>query len=278
MEYWEFLLQREGERSWQPLKSKKIEVEPGRYRVVAHSSRTNADVEICVTYTSTEEVPPKRRSQKRSRRTNSEGLMVVIPFTYLKPGVWELRCCSDIMSDFLGKSWQNAIQLQVLAKPTAVLATDKPSLSVVDTTPSTVFVDSTENLTPNPELAVEAASIDPETPLTAALTHPEPENSKSNASSNGEALTASTLESEPEIPVPKGDEEKPLPVTFVDVDTLIPLAIAELDEEKSISSSNSADVATPSNPILEQSLQMLEQILQQVLDPVLQELDESESS
>ena len=278
MEYWEFLLQKEGERSWQPLKSKKIEVEPGRYRVVAHSSRTNADVEICVTYTSTEEVPPKRRSQKRSRRTNSEGLMVVIPFTYLKPGVWELRCCSDIMSDFLGKSWQNAIQLQVLAKPTAVLATDKPSLSVVDTTPSTVFVDSTENLTPNPELAVEAALIAPETPLTAASAHPEPENSKSDASNNGEALTASTLESKPGIPVPKGDEEKPLPVTFVDVDTLIPLPIAELDEDKSISSSNSADVATPSNPILEQSLQMLEQILQQVLDPVLQELDESESS
>jgi hypothetical protein len=98
------------------IKSPKIEIEAGRYRVVAHSSRTNADVEICVTHDSTEEVPPKRRSQKRSRRTNPEGLMVVIPFTYLKPGLWELRCCGDIMSDFLGKSWQHAIQLQVLPK------------------------------------------------------------------------------------------------------------------------------------------------------------------
>src|SRR4028118_113562 len=116
MEFWEFLLQKEGERSWLPIKSPNIEIEAGRYRVVAHSSRINTDVEICVTHDSIEEVPPKRRSQKRSRRTNPEGLMVVIPFTYLKPGRWELRCCGDIMSDFLGKSWQKAIRLQVLSK------------------------------------------------------------------------------------------------------------------------------------------------------------------
>lgn len=269
MEYWEFLLQKEGERSWQPLKSNKIEVEPGRYRVVAHSSRTNAEVEICVTHTSTEEVPPKRRSQKRSRRTNSEGLMVVIPFTYLKPGVWELRCCGDIMSDFLGKSWQNAIQLQVLPKPTTVLATAmKPSLSLVETNPSP----DSQEITANPELVVEPALITPEIPLNAASADLEPENSKIRAKHEQEDVVASTLESKPEIPVPNHEVEKPVPVTFVDVETLITLDRAELDEGKNISS-NSADVATPSNPILEQSLQMLEQILEQVLDPVLQELE-----
>lgn len=261
MEYWEFLLQKEGERSWQPLKSEKLTVEAGRYRIVAHSSRINADVEICVTHTTTEEVPPKRRSQKRSRRTNPDGLMVVIPFTYLKPGMWELRCCGDIMSDFLGKSWQNVVQLQVLA-------TAQTRLSTVEPTPSQVEIDHKENLTSIADLAIEAASRDSE---------PEIVNSFAIASlpeilvQNGQNTPAS-----PEISVQNGKNAPASePVSLVEVETLIPLDLDELDAD-SVFSTNSTDAATPSNPILEQSLQMLEQILQQVLDPVLQEFDEPE--
>ena len=130
MEYWEFLLQKEGDRSWFPLKSPRFVLETGRYRVVAHSSCPNTDVEICVTHTSTDEVPPKRRHQKRSRRTNPEGLMVIIPFTSLKPGLWELRCCGDVMSDFLGNSWQQAVQLLVVPKATDTLFSDTPTSSI----------------------------------------------------------------------------------------------------------------------------------------------------
>lgn len=247
MEYWEFLLQKEGSRSWQPLKSEKLTVEAGRYRIVAHSSRINADVEICVTHTTTEEVPPKRRSQKRSRRTNPDGLMVVIPFTYLKPGMWELRCCGDIMSDFLGKSWQNVVQLQVLA-------TAQPSLSVVEPTLSQVEIDQKENLGSIATLAIEPASRD----------------------SAPELVNSFAIASPPEISVQNGKNAiASPPVSLVEVETLIPLDLDELDAD-SVFSTNSTDAATPSNPILEQSLQMLEQILQQVLDPVLQEFDEPE--
>jgi hypothetical protein len=268
MEYWEFLLQKEGERSWQTLKSEKLTVEPGRYRIVAHSSRTNADVEICVTHTTIAEVPPKRRSQKRSRRTNTEGLMVVIPFTYLKPGMWELRCCGDIMSDFLGKSWQNLIQLEVLAI--------QPSLSTPETIPSPVE-EQAETQQPTPSLVEEPAlaSIEPD--------------SKDTVSENGHNVNTSVLESEPEIlsqnsnngdePEPEPEPEpvpEPVPVSLVEVETLIPFDLDELDAETI--NRTSTDAATPSNPILEQSLQMLEQILQQVLDPVLEEFDEAEAS
>ncbi|MFP4120444.1 hypothetical protein [Coleofasciculus sp.] len=120
MDYWEFLLQKEGDRTWLPIKSPQLDLDVGRYRVVAHSSRANTDVEICVTHTDTNETPPKRRYQKRSRRTNPDGLMVIIPFTYLKPGLWELRCCGDIMSDFLGNSWQETVQLSVVPKVSEV--------------------------------------------------------------------------------------------------------------------------------------------------------------
>ena len=315
MEDWEFLLQKEGERSWQQIESPKIEIEAGRYRVVAHSSRTNADVEICVTHHSTEEFPPKRRSQKRSRRTNPEGLMVVIPFTYLKPGLWELRCGGDIMADFLGKSWQHAIQLQVLPKPTEVLPAAQPASSVVDSTPSTVQADLSENLTSTsaPDLAVETAPIEIETPsltpVTTASAVPVPEDIPLESQTNGKAVqefnsstleaeseiplesqtngkaaqdhNSSTLEAQPEIPVKSeidGDEHQPFPITFVNVDLPIPLELAESDNNQVAFSPNLGEVATPTNPILEQSLQMLEQILQQVLEPVLEEFDPPESS
>src|SRR3712207_3993364 len=169
MEYWEFLLQKEGDRSWQPVKPPRLEIEAGRYRVVSHSSRTNTDVEICVTHTSTDEDPPKRRSQKRSRRTNPEGLMVVIPFTYLKPGLWELRCCGDIMSDFLGKSWQHSVQLQVVTEATEALPVVEDLSPIVDVTPTETEANSSEISlsTSPPDIVVEATSTETEVvPLT----------------------------------------------------------------------------------------------------------------
>lgn len=114
MEYWEFLLQREGDRSWLPLESPNVEILEGRYRVVARSSRVRTPVEIRVIHDATAEMPPKRRVQKRSGQTNPEGLIVVIPFTRLQPGRWELRCTSDLMADMIGEGWEHAVQLQVL--------------------------------------------------------------------------------------------------------------------------------------------------------------------
>ena len=115
MEQWQFLIQKQGDRSWHVLESPNLEILEGRYRVLARSNLPYTDVEVRVTHSSTQEVPPKRRIQKRSRRTNSEGLMAVIPFTLLKPGIWELRCSGDLMSDIFGKSWQYSVHLQVLS-------------------------------------------------------------------------------------------------------------------------------------------------------------------
>jgi hypothetical protein len=115
-EFWEFLLQKEGDRSWLPLESPDVEILEGRYRIVARSHRQNSNVEVRITYQSTDEVPPKRRTQKRSHRTNAEGLVVVIPFTSLKPGTWEIDCSGDLMSDLMGNGWQASIQLHVVPR------------------------------------------------------------------------------------------------------------------------------------------------------------------
>ncbi|MEA5596374.1 hypothetical protein [Rivularia sp. UHCC 0363] len=115
MEKWQFLIQKEGERTWHPLQKPRVEIMEGRYRVVARSHRSNTDVEVRVTHSSLSEVPPRRRIQKRRRRTSPEGLTAVIPFTYLKSGIWELQCSGDLMSDLLGASWQYTVSLVVVA-------------------------------------------------------------------------------------------------------------------------------------------------------------------
>jgi hypothetical protein len=113
MENWQFLIQKQGDRTWRTLESPNLKILADNYRVLARSYLNNMDVDVRVTYISTQEVPPKRRILKRSHRTNSEGLMAVIPFTYFKPGIWELRCSGDIMSEMLGKSWQHTLLIQV---------------------------------------------------------------------------------------------------------------------------------------------------------------------
>ncbi|HHP7245093.1 MAG TPA: hypothetical protein ACFE0H_10460, partial [Elainellaceae cyanobacterium] len=116
MEFWEFLIQKEGDRSWLPLESPESEILEGRYRVIARSSRTNVPVEIQVSHLDVESSLPKRRVHTRSSLTNPDGLMVVIPFTLLKPGLLELRCTSDLMSEMMGDGWQYSVKLQVLSQ------------------------------------------------------------------------------------------------------------------------------------------------------------------
>ncbi len=331
MDSWEFLLQKEGSRTWQPIKSSKIAIVAGRYRVVAHSSRSNTEVEICVSHESTEEVPPKRRSQKRSRRTNREGLMVVIPFTYLKPGRWELRCCGDIMSDFLLRSWQETLQLQVLpflevtetevkadsdiAAEVAPLVTEKLpdtavavksemsgdpdsrlEIAVKDREREKGRVAESEKLQPNPELnpqshlrLIEVTNL--HSIAVEQLSHPKPIQFDS---------TNNTDKSLPEqinqLSPPSPSESLPLPITL---EKTSPQQPDESDENKSkltpdldeqdwgLKMNEGGEISpvslpvqaqTTTNPILEESLQMLDQILQQVLDPLLLDLDPSEAS
>ncbi|MBS3026253.1 MAG: hypothetical protein HCA25_03920 [Dolichospermum sp. DET50] len=113
MENWQFLIQKQGDHTWRTLDSPNLNIWAGNYRVLARSSLKNTAVDVRVTHISIDEIPPKRRVLKRSRRTNSEGLMAVIPFTHFKPGIWELRCSGDVMSDMLGKSWQSTLIIQV---------------------------------------------------------------------------------------------------------------------------------------------------------------------
>jgi len=114
MEYWQFLIQKAGDHSWLPLDTPSGEILEGRYQVVAHSSRRNVEVNIQISYQFTEQGIPKRHVQERSHHTNSEGLVLVLPFTDLRPGLWYLACSGSTASDPATHVWHEFIQLQVL--------------------------------------------------------------------------------------------------------------------------------------------------------------------
>jgi hypothetical protein len=83
---------------------------------VARSSHINAAIETRIVHIATEAVPPTRRVQKRLCQTNHEGLTVVIPFTRLEPGLWELQCSpKDLLTDLMAGAQTHAVTLQVVA-------------------------------------------------------------------------------------------------------------------------------------------------------------------
>ncbi|MEG4349377.1 hypothetical protein QUA74_06515 [Microcoleus sp. LAD1_D3] len=128
----EFLLQKEGDRAWLPLETSDVEILEGKYRVVARIQHPNTDIEIRVTHTSFDQ-GAQRKVQSRSARTNPEGLVVIIPYTRLKPGLWELSCLPDPKATPL-KPWQYGVQLEVLP---AESETSEPLPPIDQTEPAT---------------------------------------------------------------------------------------------------------------------------------------------
>ncbi len=150
----EFLLQKEGDRAWLALETPDVEILEGKYRVVARVPHPNTEIEIRVSYTSLLQVPPQRQVQSRSTRTNPEGLVVIIPYTRLKPGKWELSCLADPESK-PATPWQYSVQLEVLQAESDTSEPLQP-IDSTETEPASSAIDSelaaaADRATPTPE-------------------------------------------------------------------------------------------------------------------------------
>ncbi len=86
MEQWEFLLQWEGTDDWQALDGSQGEIPTGKYRLICRAPWSDREIPVVLSYTP---VAGKAKVKKRSPRTNSQGLMVVMPFTLFQPGHWQ---------------------------------------------------------------------------------------------------------------------------------------------------------------------------------------------
>jgi hypothetical protein len=91
MENWEFLLQKQGDKSWLPLESPTVEILEGHYRLASRTKLVNALVGIQLSYIPSSGIHSPSR-QKFSKRINSEGLLIVMPYTHFTAGTWQIEC------------------------------------------------------------------------------------------------------------------------------------------------------------------------------------------
>ncbi len=119
MKYWEFLIQKEGDQTWLPLASQQIDILAGRYRVIAHTDRISAPLEIRIAQLLTDDLSSQPKIRQRTDKTNESGLVLVMPYVNLQPGQWALTCSSlDDTGHANAASedgWQYGLKLQVFS-------------------------------------------------------------------------------------------------------------------------------------------------------------------
>ncbi|MGB6169527.1 MAG: hypothetical protein WBF52_18230 [Geitlerinemataceae cyanobacterium] len=134
MTYWEFLIQQEGDVAWLPLKSSQTDILAGRYRVMARSAMANTAVELCISYERPHAPNVEPQTYKRTKQTNADGLMVVLPYTDFTSGMWQLSCSGLSGEGAAASDWQYAVRLRVLPQ-VAQAMTPEPEKPSAPTTP-----------------------------------------------------------------------------------------------------------------------------------------------
>ena len=129
MEYWEFLIQRQGDRGWRPIKTGNLQLMEGKYRIVANSHLLDTQIQTRVTHQTPDLTAPQRRSQSCNQTTNSRGLLAIIPFTHLHSGIWQFVCSG--MSGT--QTWHQILKLRVLPRAPvhAPNSTNSPQLEAL---------------------------------------------------------------------------------------------------------------------------------------------------
>lgn len=161
MGYWEFLLQKEGDQNWLPLDTSQVEILEGRYRVMAHTHQARTPVRIQISQLLRHQVPPKRRTLSRRGEINENGLMVVMPFTHLREGTWDILCASEESDNTVDGAaasppWRYAVQLSVVAQDSV----DDGDWFVDDSSAGLGGAIAAQSSTPESEVDYQAPAID----------------------------------------------------------------------------------------------------------------------
>ena len=113
MEYWEFLIQREGDRGWRSIKTGNLQLMEGNYRIVANSNLLNAPIQLRITHQLLGAMLPQHRSLVRDRVSNAKGTILIIPYTQLHSGIWQFVCSGTTTAQ---TTWHKVLKLRVLPR------------------------------------------------------------------------------------------------------------------------------------------------------------------
>ena len=109
MENWEFFLQKVGEENWLKVETTAPEFPTGRYVIAArasHHAQESIEVEV-------REQNTKTRTQLNSCQLDPEGFGILVREIELMPGVWEIQCRSDLLSELMGEGWEITLPLRI---------------------------------------------------------------------------------------------------------------------------------------------------------------------
>jgi hypothetical protein len=87
---WQFFLQKKGSRSWNRITSSTFNLPEGVYRIVASTKLKNKEIKVCVLHQYMNKGESKQRFYTSSHLTDDQGILPILPFTDLKPEVWQL--------------------------------------------------------------------------------------------------------------------------------------------------------------------------------------------
>ena len=132
MNHWEFLIQHENNQSWQSISKSVWTITEGKYHLVAKTDSPEMHVEIHLSSgrTGIDGIP--ERVQKVSSRTDSQGLLTILPLTEMVAGTLDIHCHSDLMSEMLGNSWHKKLTLEIVPVNNQTMLSDPDALSAFD--------------------------------------------------------------------------------------------------------------------------------------------------
>jgi hypothetical protein len=113
MNNWDFLIQREGEKTWSSV-TDISRLKTGKYRLMVRTPKLNQAVDISITYYPESNLRLTKR-RKYYRQTNDRGFLAILPFTPLGTGAWEISCRPDLMNELCGENWHKKITLEVFS-------------------------------------------------------------------------------------------------------------------------------------------------------------------
>lgn len=119
----QWILQQEGDDYPLTLDSAELEILEGRYRLDRQGLESDQIVSIRIVYVDLEADPPQRRVYRQERDSDDQGCVWIFPYTYLKPGLWEIHCGTRTVS------------LRVLQRESGALEADPDWLQPESETP-----------------------------------------------------------------------------------------------------------------------------------------------
>ncbi len=111
---WEFFIQKVGDQYWSQLETSQPKFPNGRYSIATRAAhRANEVIEVKISTYPTKESLEKTPQKHHACQLDRDGFGILAHKIRLTPGIWEIQCHGDLLSELMGENWQITLTLSV---------------------------------------------------------------------------------------------------------------------------------------------------------------------